>query len=171
MRFLKIAVFFIGLSTFAQGKVGVIDIDYILSNMPELVSVQEELKTYGAQMDADLSKKVEEYKALVEAYKADEAEYTIAQKKAKQEELITLENDIQKFQQNGTKLMEIRQDELLRPLYNMIGDALDKVAAAEGYTQVMRSTADIVYLDERFDLTTSILTEMGITIKTGEEGK
>ena len=39
MKFLKIAVFFISLSTFAQGKVGAVDIEYILSKMPELITV------------------------------------------------------------------------------------------------------------------------------------
>lgn len=170
MRFLKIAVFFISLSAFAQGKVGAVDIDYILSNMPEMTSVQEQLETYGAQMDADLNVKVEEYKALVEVYQAEEVELTIAQRKEKQTQLMNLENDIKKFQQNGAKLMEIKQQEFLQPLYNKIAVALEKVAKTQGYTQVMQSTADMVYLDPNFDLTDPILTEMGITVKV-EEGE
>ena len=171
MKFLNIVIFFIGLSTFAQGKVGTVDIDYILSNMPEMTSVQEQLETYGAQMDLDLNKKIEEYKALAETYKTGEAEFTLAQKKEKQTQLINLENDIQKFQQNGAKLMEIKQQEFLKPLYSKIGIALEKVAKAENYTQVMQSTVDIVYLDPDYDLTMPIITEMGIIIKTKEEGE
>ncbi len=171
MRFLKIAIFFIGLSTFAQGKVGVVDVDYILSNMPEMTTVKEQLDAYGTQMDGDLSKKIEEYKALAEAYKTGEAEFTIGQKKEKKTQLIELESDIQKFQQNGIKLMEIRQQELLKPLYSKIAAALEKVAKAQGYTQVMQTSADVVYLDPNYDLTDPILTELGITIKTIEEGK
>src|SRR5690554_3396100 len=171
MRFLKIAVLFIGLSAFSQGKVGVVDVDYILSNMPELTSAQDQLRVYGAQLDADLNKKVEEYKTLVEKYQAEEAEYTIAQKKEKETELINLEADIQKFQKNGAALMEIKQQEVLQPLYQKIAVSLEKVAKVQGYTQVLQTNTDVVYLDPNYDLTDPILDEMGITIKPQEDGE
>lgn len=164
MKFLKIAVFLIGLTTFAQGKVGAVDVDYILSNMPEMNNVQEQLQIYGSQLDLDLTKKVDEYKILATEYKAGEATFTDEQKMEKQNVLRNLDNDIGKFQQNGAKLMEIKQQEFLKPLYQKIGKALEKVAKAEGYTQVMQTTADMVYLDPEYDLTGPILSEMGITI-------
>lgn len=165
MKFLKIAILFIGLSAFSQGKVGGVDIDFILSNMPEMTTVQEQLETYANQMDADLNKKIDTYKTLAEAYKEGELEFTIAQRKEKQNQLINLESDIQKFQQNGAKLMDIKQKEFLQPLYNKISVALEKVAKAQGYTQVMQTTVDMVYLDPNYNLTVPILTEMGITLK------
>ncbi len=168
MKFLKIAVFFIGLSTFAQGKVGAVDVEFILSKMPELTTVQTELETYGKQLDIDLNKKVDEYKKLVEEYKQGEAAFTEEQKKEKQAALINLDKDIQKFQQNGSKLMDIKQTEALKPLYKKIGEALDKVAKAQNFTQVMQTTQDLVYLDPAYDLTVPILLELGITI-TAEE--
>ena len=168
MRFLKIAIFFIGLSTFAQSKVGTVDIDYILSRMPEMTTVQTQLETYGKQLDVDLNKKIDEYKKLAEEYKTGEATFTAEQKKEKQTALITLDSDIQKFQQNGAKLMEIKQQEYLQPLYKKIGEALDKLAKAQSYTQIMQITPDVVYLDPGYDLTIPVLTEMGITI-TAEE--
>ena len=164
MKFLKIAVFFIGLTAFAQGKVGAVDVEYILSNMPEMENVQEQLQTYGRQLDLDLTKKVEAYKILADEYKAGEAAFTDEQKMEKQNALRNLDADIGKFQQNGAKLMEIKQQEFLKPLYQKIGTALEKIAKAEGYTQVMQTTADIVYIDPDYDLTIPILTEMGIKI-------
>ncbi len=106
MKFLKIAVFFITLSTFAQGKVGAVDVEYIISKMPELTSVQTELETYGKQLDIDLNKKIDEYKKLADEYQKGEASFTAEQKKEKQTALVNLDADIQKFQQNGKKLME-----------------------------------------------------------------
>ncbi|WP_410005811.1 OmpH family outer membrane protein [Aequorivita nionensis] len=164
MKFLKIAVFFIGLSTFAQGKVGAVDIEYILSKMPELTAVQTELENYGKQLDLDLNKKVDAYKKLVEEYKQGEPTFTEEQKNEKQTAIINLENDIQKFQQNGAKLMDIKQTEALKPLYKKIGVALEKVAKAQNYTQVTQTTQDLVYLDPEYDLTVPILLELGITL-------
>lgn len=171
MKFLKIAILFIGLTSFAQGKVGAVDIDYILSKMPEMENVRTQLETYGKQLDVDLNKKVDEYKKLAEAYKNGEAAFTPEEKKTKQTELLALDADIQKFQQNGAKLMEIKQQEYLQPLYKKIGEALDKVAKAQNYTQVMQTTTDLVYLDPNFDLTLPILAELGITINAEQEGE
>ncbi len=171
MKFLKIAVFFISLSTFAQGKVGAVDVEYILSRMPELTEVQTLLNTYGSQLDTDLNKKIDEYKKLADAYKTSKASFTPEQKKEKQTALIELDKDIQKFQQNGTKLMDIKQQESLKPLYRKIGEALDKVAKTQNYTQVMQTTQDMVYLDSNYDLTVPILKELGITITAEEAGE
>ncbi|MBK5212979.1 MAG: OmpH family outer membrane protein [Flavobacteriaceae bacterium] len=171
MKFLKIAVFFIGLSTFAQGKVGAVDIDYIMSKMPEMTIVQTQLGSYGKQLDVDLNKKIDAYKILAEDYKKGEPTFTPEQKKEKQEALLNLDADIQKFQQNGAKLMEIKQQEYLKPLYQKIGVALEKIAQAQNYTQVLQATQDIVYLDPNYDLTIPILNELGITITAEEGGK
>ncbi|MGB3343940.1 MAG: OmpH family outer membrane protein [Aequorivita sp.] len=169
MKFLKIAILLIGISSIAQSKVGAVDVDYILSQMPEMTTVQQQMELYGNQLDADLNKKVEEYKKLVEAYRTGEAKFSEEQKKEKQTELMELEQDIQKFQQNGVKLMDIKQQEYLKPLYQKIGNALEKIAKAQNYTQVMQTTADVVYLDPNYDLTVPILNELGILVpKEGE---
>ncbi len=171
MKFLKIAIFFIGISALAQSKVGAVDVEYILSKMPELQTVRTQVEAYGQQLDIDLNKKVDEYKKLAEAYKAGEATFTPEVKKEKQTELLTLDADIQKFQQNGAKLMEIKQQEGLKPLYAKIGVALEKVARAQNFTQVMQTTQDLVFLDPNYDLTLPILAELGITVTVEEEKK
>ena len=129
------------------------------------------METYGAQLDIDLNKKVDEYKKLVEDYKQGEATFTEVQKSEKQTSILNMEQDIQKFQQNGAKLMDIKQTEALKPLYQKIGVALDKVAKAQNYTQVMQTTQDLVYLDPEYDLTVPILLELGIAITPEMEGK
>jgi outer membrane protein len=171
MKFLKIAIFFIGITAFAQSKVGAVDVEYILSKMPELTAVKTNMENYGKQLDVDLNKKIEEYTKLVEDYKKNEATYTPEQKKEKQNAIVALDTDIQKFRQNGTKLMEIKQQQSLTPLYNKIGEALNKVAKEQNYTQVLQTTADMVFLDPNYDLTLSIIAELGITITEEEEGK
>lgn len=168
MKFLKIAIFFIGLTTFAQGKVGAVDVDYILSKMPEMTEVQKEMEVYGKQLDVDLNKKVDAYKKLIEEYKANEASLTAAQKQEKQDVIIDMEADIQKFQQNGAKLMDIKQTEALKPLYKKIGASLEKVAKAQSFTQVLQTTQDLVYLDPNYDLTVPILLDLGIKLEDGE---
>ena len=171
MKFLKIAIFFISLTSFAQSKVGAADIEYILSKMPEFTEAQSIVDTYGQQLNVDLNKKVKEYQKLAEEYKTNEATFTPEEKNVKQTAIRALDADIQKFQQNGVKMIEIKNEEAFKPLYRKIGEALEKVAKEQNYTQVSIITPDLVFLDPQFDLTNSILTEIGISISEDEKRK
>ena len=55
-----------------QTKVGTIDIDFVLSQMPEIVNVQKAVETYGKTLDTDLTKKLEAYEKLVQEYTAND---------------------------------------------------------------------------------------------------
>jgi len=167
-KLLKITFLFLRVSGFAQSKVGTIDVDYIISQMPGLSNVQKQVEDYGIGLDADLQKKLTEYQAAIDKYKTDEFGLTINQKKGRQDSIIAMENDIQNFQQNGNQLIVLKQEEYLKPLYEKIGIALEKIAKAEGYTQVLLRNNDVVYIDNRFDLTLTVLKELGIEIKEEE---
>ncbi|TDI69564.1 MAG: OmpH family outer membrane protein [Bacteroidetes bacterium] len=167
-KLLKIAFLFLCVTGFAQSKVGTIDVDYIISQMPELSSVQKQIEDYGNGLDSNLLKKLAEYQTAIDKYKTDEVSLTINQKKGRQDSIIAMENDIQKFQQNGNQLIVLKQEEYLKPLYEKIGIALEKIAKAEGYTQVLMRNNDVVYIDNRYDLTLAVLKELGIEIKEEE---
>ncbi len=164
MKIIKLLFLFVSISSFAQSKVGTIDIDFIISKMPELTSVQKQLDDYKKELDVDFKKNMDAYNALIKAYTDNEVTFTIAVKKQKQDEIIAAENDLGKFQQNGTKLISIRRDALLSPLYKKLGVALGKIAKEKAYTQVLQIDEYLVYLDNDFDLTIQVLEELGVEI-------
>jgi outer membrane protein len=168
MKLLKFTFLFLCVTGFAQTKVGSIDVDYIIGKMPELTNVQQQVKEYGNGLDASLQNKLTAYQAAIDKYKLDEATLTINQKKGKQDSILMMENDIKKFQQNGNQLIVLKQEEYLKPLYEKIGIALEKVAQAGGYTQVFSRNTELVYVDNRFDLTIAVLKELGIEYKEEE---
>jgi outer membrane protein len=168
MKLLKFAFLFICVTGFAQTKVGTIDVDFVISKMPDMTGVQQQVQEYGDGLEADLEKKLAAYQGAIDAYKLAEAALTINQKKTQQDSILTMEADIQKFQQNGNKLILLKQEELLKPLYEKVGIALEAVAKAGAYTQVFTRNNDVVYVDNRFDLTLPVLTELGIEYKVEE---
>ena len=85
-----------------------------------------------------------------------------------QDSILNVETNINKFQQNAQKLITIKRDEELSPLYEKIGRSLEKVAKAQKYTQVMERTSNLVYIDNNFDLTLAVLNDMGIEVKEEE---
>jgi len=165
MKYLKIIFLLICITGFSQTKVGTINVDFIISNMPELETVKKEVEEYGTKLDADLQKKLEDYQAKLKVYKEGEATFTDAQKQEKQLELRNAENDITKFQQNGSKLININRDEKMRPLYTKIGEALDKVAKKQSYTQVLTANSSLAYYDNKYDVTLLVIKELGIEVE------
>lgn len=168
MKLLKFTFLFLCVTGFAQTKVGTIDVDFVIGKMPELTNVQKQVEDYGKALDADLQKKLAAYQTAIDTYQATEAGLTINQKKTQQDSILGMETDIQKFQQNGNQLIVLKQEEFLKPLYEKVGIALEKVAKAGAYTQVFSRDEDVVYVDNRFDLTLAVLAELGIEYKEGE---
>jgi len=153
----------------AQSKTGTIDTEFILSKMPELTKVQENLKAYNTKLEGELKVKVDGYQAKVKEYQEKVASFTDPMKKTKQEEIIALEDDIAKFRQNGSQLVQLEQNKLLQPLYQKIGKALEEIAKAEKFTQVFTiTTSGLAYVDPNFDLTQKVMTKLGIKLPDGK---
>ena len=83
MKMIQLFILLISISSFAQSKVGTIDVDFIISKMPEIVNVQEQLDTYKKELDLDFNKNMEVYNALIKDYTDNEVSFTIAVKKLK----------------------------------------------------------------------------------------
>jgi outer membrane protein len=170
---LTLLAFFVGFQLFAQSKVGTIDVDYIISKMPELEQVSDAVKVYSSDLENQLQVKITKYQSLIKVYQENEATYTETDKKAKQDEIITLENEIKQFQQNSGSMIQIKQNEMLGPLYQKIGEAMNKVAAEDKYTQIFTIDNSIAYLDPNYDITITVMEILGLPIEdpANTEGK
>lgn len=164
-QIITVAILLFSLANIAQTKVGTINNEYILSKMDEIKSVEKEMQLYNKKLDSTIQTKYADYKSKLDKYNEEEADMNDVMKKIKQSEIIDLEEDLQKLQQNSSKMLQIKQDELLRPLYNKIGNALEVIVEEEGFTQVFDENNSIIYIDPEFDLTLKVMKSMGIEIE------
>ena len=166
---LPLVLFFVSLSAMAQSKVGTIDSDLVIASLDEVAQVQKDLETYGADLDRQFKELVTKYQNAVKAYQDVEATATEDDKQKKQEEIVGMEQDIQRFRQNSQGLIQIKQNELMQPLYQKVGQALDAVAREQNYTQVLTLNAGVAYFDPALDITDDVAKKLGVTLKSGEE--
>ncbi|MCC4213386.1 OmpH family outer membrane protein [Leeuwenhoekiella parthenopeia] len=166
---LPLVVFFVSLSAMAQSKVGTIDSDLVIASLDEVAQVQKDLEAYGADLDRQFKELVTKYQNAVKAYQDAEATATEEDKGKKQEEIVEMEQDIQRFRQNSQGLIQIKQNELMQPLYQKVGQALDAVAREQNYTQVLTLNAGVAYFDPALDITDDVAKKLGVTLKAGEE--
>lgn len=154
---------FLSTITFSQTKVGTVDSEYIINIMPEAQIVVKRSQAYGAKLDSSFSIKVKEFENKLDAFKAKEKTLGALEKKVIVEELTTLEEGIKKYQTNGNKLMQLKRDELMRPLYKKLSDAIKEVAKSNGYSQILTITGnEFAYIDQKFDITKLVIAQLGI---------
>lgn len=154
------------LNVHAQTKVGVIDADYILAQMPEIKSVDDGLKTYNTELQEELQRTIKKYEEVIKDYQATSTTLSEEDRIAKENEIISMENDIQNYRQKAGVLMQLRRNELTKPLYEKIDVAMRQVIAEQNYTQIINANANsLAYADPKFDITDAVLVKMGITVQ------
>jgi len=167
---LGILLLFIAFSANAQSKIGTIDAEYILAQMPENTEVNKSLETYNEKLQADLKMNIQEYETLVKEYQETGKDLEEVARKGKEDTIIGLENDIKGFRQKASVMMQMKRNELTGPLYEKIDEAMKKVIAEMGYTQIFNSSASgLAFSRAEDDITEEVMDELGIEPKPQTE--
>lgn len=160
---LALAIFITSFGTQAQTKVGTIDAEYILAQMPEIAQVEKDLKAYNDKLQEDFQANITKYDTLIANYQANNATFTEEEKSSKESEIISVENDIKNFRQKATALLQFKRNELTQPLYLKIDEAMKVIIAAEKYTQIFNTSINgLAYADEKYDITEAVMKKLGI---------
>ena len=148
----------------AQVKIGYINVENVLSLMPEVGKIDSLLSRY--QQDSINP----QYASLIQTYQYKDSVYkdTLkppppAVKKQLEEELPQLINTIQNWQQIVNQAMEAKQNEFLAPLYRKIYDAIRAVAKEKGYTHVLNKDTLLVAPDAD-DMIASVAAKLKLTL-------
>jgi outer membrane protein len=155
------ALFFV-YPIFAQVKIGYINSEAIMKQLPEAQDAQRKLDNLVQEWQAELRKLESEWKQKYDAYDRDKLIMSDQTRAEKEKELVDLENRImqyreQKFGQNGELFQ--KQEEFMKPIQNKIFNALEKIAKDEGYDFVFDKSGEIllVYANEKYDLRNKVL--------------
>jgi len=150
----------------AQQKIGHVDIQYILTTLPEYKEVESQLKTLETQLLKQSQAKEQEFQEKYQDYLQTSQNMAEVVRQDKEKELTQLQQSFQEFQQNAQTSLQQKSTELLNPLYKKIGDAIEQVALENGYAHILNagvSQLDIViYGDEKFDVSDLVLKKLGI---------
>lgn len=147
-------------------KIGYTNVDYILSLMPEAKQIETEYKSYEKQLQNQLESKITEYQTKAEEFRRDAATMTDIVRADKQNDLVALQNSIEKFQREAEVSLQNKQIELFQPAYKKITDAIAIVSERQGYTHVFSDNASglqvLLYATPEDDISNAVLKELGI---------
>lgn len=149
-------------------KIGYADWEYIFSQMPQYKQIDSELKTHGAQLESTMKAKQQDFEAKYKAYQSMPATTPEAIKADKERELAQLQEGFQKFQQEAQASIQKKQTDLMAPIYEKIGKAIEEVAKENGYSfiinpQISGGVDILLYSDEQYNISNLVLKKFGIT--------
>ena len=158
------AALFIGVSqtASAQAKVAHINVQELMSTMPDMKTANTQLETIGKTYDTQYKSMVQEYQTKLDKYEKEAATVGDAVNQTRQTEVQEMGNRIQQYQQNAQKELQQKQEDILKPILERARQAIQKVAKAKGYQYVLdSSTGSGVLMAEGPDLLADVKKELG----------
>jgi outer membrane protein len=165
-------IFVMAMSAFAQAqqqKIGYVNTDLILKNVPEYSGIQQQLGVISEEWEMRLEEMQQEIDQLREDFESKEILYTEETKAQRQQEITQKVQARQQFrnQKFGPQGEYFsRQRELLEPIQRMVYEAVIAVAQRQDIDFVFdrAKNSSLLFSRKQWNLNKDVLQEMGITL-------
>lgn len=166
----------LGISTGLQAqtdelKIGYVNPQAILSNMPEMRAVQQRLQNFTTRKQQELAEREQVFQSEVAAYQQKVGVISPEAQQKEEERLGQMQQELIASQQQAEQELQQKREELMGPLLGQIDNAITAVAKRMELIYVLNtttSTGDVVILyasDEyqsKYDITEKVMEELGM---------
>lgn len=147
-------------------KFALIDMEYILKNIPAYEQANQQLEQASKQWQAEIEKAGEEAKSLYENYQATAKNLSDAQRTQKENEIVEKEKALaelrrQYFGPEGE--LYKKREVLIGPIQDQIYNAVKEIATQQGYAVVTdrASASSIIFASPSIDISNEVLARLG----------
>lgn len=163
---LILALIFAGAFAASAQKFALIDMEYILKNVPSYEMANEQINQLSQRWQKEVEKVQKEAEVLYKNYQAERVFLTEEMQRKKEEEITAKEKEATElrykyFGPEG-ELYKKRQT-LLKPIQDDVYNAVKKVSEERGYQAIFdrATSANIIYATPRIDISNEVLTKLG----------
>lgn len=154
------AVMFLGANSMnAQTKTAHVDVNDLLSKMPEMTSAKAQLDGLSKKLDAEYSTMVTEYQTKMKKYEGEAATATQAVNETRAKEMQDMGQRIQQYREGASKQLQDKEAEIVKPIMDRAKAAIIKVGKAKGFQYVVDSASLI--LADGPDIMADVKKELG----------
>jgi Skp family chaperone for outer membrane proteins len=143
-------------------RIGYIDTDYILENIPEYQEINQQLNSNVGKWKKEIENREKEVKNKRDVLNKERILLTAELIQDREEDLKVEEEEIYEYKQNrfgpnGDFILQKKQ--LIQPIQDQIFLAIQEIAKTKKYDFIFDKSADIVmlYSDRRYDISEQIL--------------
>lgn len=143
-------------------KIGYINTETILSEIPAYVAAQSQLDALSDKYKAAIEAEMGKIETLYQNYQATRNSMSASQRQNAENEIISKERVVQEKQKiyfGEEGIMAKKAEELLSPIRQEVSKAIEDVAKLGGYDLIIDLAAvqSVVYKNEKLDLTQFVL--------------
>lgn len=147
-------------------KFALIDMEYILKNIPAYEMANEQLNTISKKWQTEVEAVQQDAQNLYKKYQADLVFLSADMKTKKEAEIVAKEQEAQELKRKyfGSEgELYKKRESLVRPIQDEIYNAVKEISEAKGYTVILdrASAMSIIYASPRIDISNEVLTKLG----------
>ena len=163
---LTILVAIAGVSAASAQKFALIDMEYILKNIPSYEMANEQLNQVSQRWEKEVNELSKEAENMYKNYQSEMVFLTDDQKKKREEEIVAKEKEVTdtryKYFGPEGELYKKRQS-LMKPIQEDVYNAVKAVAEEKGYQTIFdrASSQSIVFASPRIDVSNEVLAKLG----------
>ena len=147
-------------------KFALVDMEYILKNIPAYERANEQLNQVSKRWQAEVDALSQEAETLYKNYQSEAVFLSEEQKAAKEEEIVAKEKEAgelkRKYFGPEGELFKKRES-LMGPIQDEIYNAVKDIADSKGYSVVWdrASAGSIIFASPRIDISNDVLSKLG----------
>ncbi|MDR1436575.1 MAG: OmpH family outer membrane protein [Candidatus Symbiothrix sp.] len=147
-------------------KFALIDMEYILKNIPAYEMANEQLNTLSKKWQTEVENAQTEAQNLYKTYQADLVFLSPEMKTKREAEIVAKEQEAQELKRKyfGTEgELYKRREALIKPIQDEIYNAIKEISEAQAYAAVVdrASAMSIIYASPKIDISNQVLTKLG----------
>lgn len=161
---LAILLFSAGFAKAQAPKFGHIDMNALIQLMPERAAAEKQFTAYQKQLEDDLGVMQKDFQTKYIEYANKKDSLSDNLRKMKEEELNSMNDRIQTYQQNAGQQLQQKQTELLKPVFDKAEKAIKEVGAEKGLIYVFDISSRVILYNsnESLDIMPLVKAKMGI---------
>jgi outer membrane protein len=153
---------FVSTRSSAQGKIAYINMQALVSSMPEAKRAYDSLQIMEQEMTKDGQSLMAEFQVKLEAFKKIEATLKPDIKDIKVKELETAQSGIENYKARMEQKISAREQQLTLPIIAKAKKAVSDIATEKGYVCVIDNSKDVIVVATCEDLLPAAKLKLGI---------
>ncbi len=147
-------------------KFALIDMEYILKNIPAYERANEQLNQISKKWQSEIETLSKEAQTMYKNYQSESVFLSEEQKTKKEEEIVTKEKaaaELRRTYFGPEGELFKKRESLLKPIQDEIYNAVKEIAEQKTYSLVIdrASASDIIFASPKIDISNDVLSKLG----------
>ena len=164
--FVILSAMILGIASASAQKYALIDMEYILKNIPAYEMANEQLNQVAKRWQKECADLTKEAETLFKNYQADMVFLTDEMKQQRADEVKAKEQEVMELRRKyfGPEgELYKKRESLMKPIQDDIYNAVKKLAEERGYMMVIdrASSTEIIFASPKADISNDVLAKLG----------